>query len=95
MVGGIVTDVWIWAHGKVSVAVQGTGSERNEYLEQRLEKNDYSLGIKRGDSLWWQLGYVYWTPQDGSLPETKIKRFGLSIPVLDGLTRKRHEYGFD
>ena len=42
-------------------------------------RNDNSLQIKQGDSLWWQGRSAYWTPKpDDGREDVAIKRIGYS-----------------
>ena len=55
-----------------------------------VERNDKSLTIKKGDSLWWQGGNAYWTPEenrtiepeDGSSTPGAGTRYDIAIPRL-------------
>lgn len=85
MVGGKVVDIWIWEDAHVSVVVK----EGKKCLQVSLEKNENSLSIMRGDSVWWQLGHAYWSSEDRSIRDAKIKRFGLSTPADDCLCKER------
>lgn len=67
MVGGIVIEVIqsvdsrpdvIWVNAKETV--RGYNDEGAIYVE----KNDTSLQIKSGDSIWWQGRFAMWTPKD-------------------------------
>lgn len=77
MIGGKVVDVWIWEGNCVSTVVQ----DNQKCLEVRLHKDENSLLILRGDSLWWQSNYAYWTPDDRTLTDVKIERIGYSTPA--------------
>lgn len=45
------------------------------------------LPIKPGDSIWWQGGYAYWTPEGGHThTDVRIKKLGYSYdPSLDSV----------
>lgn len=67
MVGGKVIGV---ARGQENTLlnVQGTGSESRDVcavrcIEIRLDNGDL-VCICNGDLVWWQAGYVFWTPID-------------------------------
>lgn len=58
-----------------------------------IEKHDTADLIQIGDSVWWQSGLVYWTPQDSprdmqginfDIPFTKIGGSGVSYETACG-----------
>ena len=76
MIGGTVVDMWRLEQDCISVVVKDTG-----LLCVRLDKEDNSLAISRGDSLWWQGDVALWTPKDRSLVDVRIARRGCSFEV--------------
>ena len=48
-----------------------------------VEKNVKSLQIEIGDSLWWQCGYCYWTPQNSKRKKENVD-FDIKIPKRSG-----------
>lgn len=47
------------------------------------ENNETSRKIQIGDSLWWQCGFCYWTPQ-GTRGEKKGIDYDIAIPKRSG-----------
>ena len=81
MVGGIVYAVNKWQE-KIQVTTQGTGCEKNDFLEVTLENNEHSRRIMAGDQIWWQNSWAFWTPQSGDIhDEIRIPRAGLAVRV--------------
>ncbi len=76
MIGGRVVDVWIWEEGLVSVVVKDLG-----LLVVQLEKNENSLTVARGDTVWWQDRVALWSSADRSVQDCRIPRIGYSYPV--------------
>lgn len=74
MIGGRVVDLWIWDPDYVAVVVQDV----KDCSEVNIEKNSHSLTLSRGDTLWWQAGYAYWTSKDKSMADVPIKKYGYS-----------------
>ena len=87
MVGGIVVDMWRWEPDYISVVVRDT-----DLICLRLDKEDNSLGISRGDSLWWQGDIALWTPKDRSLVDVRIPRQGNSFSVDSVVCPERAVY---
>lgn len=48
-----------------------------------VEKNIKSLQIEIGDSLWWQCGFCYWTPQNSERKKENVD-FDIKIPKRSG-----------
>lgn len=79
VVGGNIYS--IFKDGKQAhIVVQGTGCEKNEFIEVIVEYSEVNLKV--GDQLWWHGRWAYWTPQnEGVEGEIRLKRFGLSAGV--------------
>ncbi len=59
---------------------------KNKTILSVMDKTDYTLvdaeldhDLKRGDKIWWQAGFHYWT-RPGEFTEKKIKKVGYSRP---------------
>jgi hypothetical protein len=77
MVGGVVIEA-IELPGSIWVNCRGTGSERNDTCAVLVERNDESRFIQPGDKFWWQSGWAFWTPSDGTEIDKKIPRLSSS-----------------
>jgi len=74
MVGGRVIEVCEFKD-KIFVDTR----DKNNTCGVFMEKNSNSLQIQIGDSVWWQCGYCYWTPQDSLRDQQSIN---FDIPIL-------------
>ena len=85
MVGGIVTEVIVLPE-KVWVNCVDKDERRNDKCAIYVERNEKSLKIRPGDSLWWQSNWAMWTPYEykqgsgrgGIDYDQKIPRIGFS-----------------
>lgn len=79
MVGGIIIDIVKVNDAKwwVNCVETGLGSGAGKstcaiYLDPRGEP------VEVGDSLWWQGGYAFWTPDNRSRADVRLPRIGFS-----------------
>lgn len=79
MVGGRVIEVCdipgrseLW----VNCVEYRSGRKHPDTCSVLVERNADSEAIQIGDKLWWQSGYCYWTTQDESRVEVKIRKVG-------------------
>lgn len=73
MVGGTIIDIASVKDGLRRVwCIERGGAEGAIYI------NDPRPVV--GDKLWWQGGFAYWTPANGTYPpDTRLKRVGFSF----------------
>lgn len=94
MVGGRVIEVCdipgrteLW----VDTADFQQGRKKPETCSVLVERNEDSEKIQIGDKLWWQGGFCYWTPQDESRVEVKIKKVGGSGVTYETASRRTND----
>lgn len=61
MVGGIVVGISRNEGGPTRLNVEGTRGEEGQRLLVKVYEADDP--IRLGDKVWWQSGWVFWTPQ--------------------------------
>lgn len=82
-VGGKVIEVAHRSDGLKWVNTLDGNQEYAVYVDAKGED------IKKGDTLWWQGGVCYWTPQDESRVEVKLPKMstsGVDSPDLRDMT---------
>lgn len=80
MVGGKVIEVAdiksrpnvIW----VNCADMPRGRRKPDTCSVLVERSPDADKIEIGDSIWWQGGRIYWTPQDKSRVEVVLRKIG-------------------
>ena len=77
MVGGKVVEVaTVPKRGLLWVRVADRPYKKLEYCSVLVQQDAESEKIEIGDSLWWQCGMAYWTPQDRSRVDVRLKKIG-------------------
>ncbi len=103
MVGGKVTDVVI-RPDRIWVNVQDP--IYTDQLGLYLSRNDNSLQIIKGDTIWWQSRNAYWTPGENSplvgqlimgvyydIPIPRLSMAGVRHPILTAIKEARSGAG--
>ena len=88
MVGGIVVEV-VWRDDDDRVFVACRDTRYKDTCAIRVERNADSEQIDVGDRMWWQGGFAFWTPADGSRVDVRIPRRGYSGATLDSRARTK------
>ena len=88
MVGGIVIEV-VWRDADDTVFVDCRDTRYRDTCAIRVERNADSERIEVGDRAWWQGGFAFWTPADGSRVDVRIPRRGYSGATLDSRARTK------
>lgn len=90
MVGGKVIEVCdipgrseLW----VNCADFPSGRRRPDTCSVLMERSADSEQIQIGDSVWWQCGKCYWTPQDKSRVDVAIRKVGGSGVSYESASR--------
>lgn len=73
MIGGKIDSVFFEGETAL-VTVSGTDVERSDTRGIRVEHARNAL--QAGDSIWWQSGHAYWTPQDRSREDVPLVILG-------------------
>jgi len=72
-IGGVVKEI-SYANGVVSVDT----FDDYDRCAVDMRQDENSLSIERGDTVWWQSGFCYWTPKSRNRSDVKIKKIGYS-----------------
>ena len=85
MIGGKVIEVCNVPHRSnvLFVNVAERPYKRTDTCGVLVENNETSQKIEIGDSLWWQCGYCYWTPQNSERKKENVD-FDIKIPKRSG-----------
>lgn len=83
MVGGRVIEVCGYSDRPdvLFVDVADRPYSRIETCAVNVERNETSERIEVGDSLWWQCGWCYWTPQNSHRQKCGVD-FDIKIPKV-------------
>lgn len=89
MVGGKIIEIVLVEPNKAWVNTVGSGSEHRDTCAIYLDPAGHHL--RPGDSLWWQMGNAYWTPQD-SITDNNLYDFVLKKLGYSGVSRPERGY---